>query len=140
MDKQALLDYMARDHSKSLEPARPGKHKVDLHFSFKTTQRGNGQIATIDTSYSDLNWKSRCDDDGLTVTQEGTMRKFSWSDLPKKLVLDMEQLQSALYTHRNDLIPFPIARFGPWSEFVCPGWFGTGLYNALLKAGCEQAM
>lgn len=139
MDKQALLDYMAHDHFKSLEPARPGKPKVELHYSFKTSQRSNGQIASIDTNYSDLNWRSSCDDDGLTVTQEGATRQFSWHDLPKKLVLDMEQLQSALYAHRNDLIPFPIARSGPWSEFVCPGWFGLGLYNALLKAGWTKA-
>lgn len=140
LDTKRLLEDLLFDETQALEPPWPGKKKVKIYLEFETFRDDDGQLEAIETNCAHVQWRSRCDHSGLTVFTENGSRHFSWTDLPKKLILEMDQGYSAVYLHPNDVIPFPIAKRGPWSEFECPGWFGMGLYNGLLKAGCQQVV
>src|SRR5690606_12952830 len=116
--------------------ARPA-HEALSHrpsrINWSIQDAGAGSVRVI-AEFPALGWSASIDRNGLTCTDAGGSRTLPWSALPAELDLSLPPLSEANYTHALEIMPFPLAAQGEWSELRCPGIFGLSLLSAILRA------
>ncbi len=134
MNIQLLLGELARFLQASLAPPGRGRKKVPMPFTADVSKRTDGSIERVTVRYYEIAWTGICDDSGLQIEFDGATDTFPWDSLAGNLGISMDLLQRAKYEDRSSIIPFTLAEIGPWARLRCPGWFGLGLYDAVMKA------